>query len=173
MTFNKKPLIVAALLALASTLQAQSNSDLQPITVYGSRFQETIEKALPQTTIITSTEIEKSGLNVQKILTREDAPAKPKPDALLYFSNLWRFDPQECIYVGDYLYDLQAANNAKMHACLYLNEGENLVVMGKSGSGKSVMIKCLIGLEIYLNTSSYFLYIKFTLSKLNYLKIKR
>ncbi len=30
---------------------------------------------------------------------------------------------------------------------LDLNEGENLVVMGKSGSGKSVMIKCLIGLE--------------------------
>jgi len=28
-----------------------------------------------------------------------------------------------------------------------LNEGENLVIMGKSGSGKSVMIKCLIGLE--------------------------
>ena len=31
---------------------------------------------------------------------------------------------------------------------LSLNEGENLVIMGKSGSGKSVMIKCLIGLEI-------------------------
>jgi phospholipid/cholesterol/gamma-HCH transport system ATP-binding protein len=30
---------------------------------------------------------------------------------------------------------------------LELYEGENLVVMGKSGSGKSVMIKCLIGLE--------------------------
>jgi len=30
---------------------------------------------------------------------------------------------------------------------LILNEGENLVVMGKSGSGKSVMIKCVIGLE--------------------------
>lgn len=28
-----------------------------------------------------------------------------------------------------------------------LYEGENVVVMGKSGSGKSVMIKCLIGLE--------------------------
>lgn len=27
-----------------------------------------------------------------------------------------------------------------------LNEGENLVIMGKSGSGKSVMIKCLMGL---------------------------
>ncbi|NER11619.1 phospholipid/cholesterol/gamma-HCH transport system ATP-binding protein [Muriicola jejuensis] len=29
---------------------------------------------------------------------------------------------------------------------LRLYEGENLVVMGKSGSGKSVMIKCLVGL---------------------------
>jgi iron complex outermembrane receptor protein len=71
MTFNKKPLIAAALLVLASTTQAQSNTDLQPITVYGSRFQETIEKALPQTTIITSTEIEKSGLtNVSEILQK-------------------------------------------------------------------------------------------------------
>jgi len=30
---------------------------------------------------------------------------------------------------------------------LILNEGENVVVMGKSGSGKSVMAKCVIGLE--------------------------
>ena len=30
---------------------------------------------------------------------------------------------------------------------MVLREGENLVIMGKSGSGKSVMIKCLIGLE--------------------------
>ncbi len=29
---------------------------------------------------------------------------------------------------------------------LKLFEGENLVVMGKSGSGKSVMVKCLVGL---------------------------
>jgi phospholipid/cholesterol/gamma-HCH transport system ATP-binding protein len=29
---------------------------------------------------------------------------------------------------------------------LKLYEGENLIVMGKSGSGKSVMIKCLVGL---------------------------
>ncbi|MGZ6519906.1 MAG: ABC transporter ATP-binding protein, partial [Bacteroidia bacterium] len=27
-----------------------------------------------------------------------------------------------------------------------LNEGENVVVLGKSGSGKSVLIKCIIGL---------------------------
>lgn len=29
---------------------------------------------------------------------------------------------------------------------MYLKDGENLVIMGKSGSGKSVMIKCLMGL---------------------------
>src|SRR5680860_264626 len=29
---------------------------------------------------------------------------------------------------------------------MVLNKGENLVVMGKSGSGKSVMVKCLVGL---------------------------
>jgi phospholipid/cholesterol/gamma-HCH transport system ATP-binding protein len=30
---------------------------------------------------------------------------------------------------------------------IVLNKGENLVVLGKSGSGKSVLIKCLVGLE--------------------------
>ncbi|MGY8916163.1 MAG: ABC transporter ATP-binding protein [Flavobacteriales bacterium] len=30
---------------------------------------------------------------------------------------------------------------------MHLNKGENLVIMGKSGSGKSVLIKCLVGLE--------------------------
>jgi len=31
---------------------------------------------------------------------------------------------------------------------MFLIEGENLVIMGKSGSGKSVMIKCLMGLML-------------------------
>src|SRR5260221_3099109 len=30
---------------------------------------------------------------------------------------------------------------------LHVNKGENLVVLGKSGSGKSVLIKCLVRLE--------------------------
>lgn len=30
---------------------------------------------------------------------------------------------------------------------LVLNKGENLVVLGKSGSGKSILIKCVVGLE--------------------------
>ena len=38
-------------------------------------------------------------------------------------------------------------NHVLINFNLDLFEGENLVLMGKSGSGKSVMIKCLIGLE--------------------------
>lgn len=38
------------------------------------------------------------------------------------------------------------ANKVLDHFNLTLNRGENLVVLGKSGSGKSVLIKCIIGL---------------------------
>lgn len=39
------------------------------------------------------------------------------------------------------------ANKVLNGFTMTLLEGENLVVMGKSGSGKSVLIKCIIGLE--------------------------
>lgn len=73
----------------------------------------------------TQIKLQKSGLKVQKTLTREDAPAKPSPEALLHFCQLWNLTPQDCVYVGDYLYDLQAANNAKMHACLYVDKRDS------------------------------------------------
>ena len=73
----------------------------------------------------TQIKIQKSALNIEHILTREDVPAKPNPEALLHFSSLWDLTPQDCVYVGDYLYDLQAANNAKMHACLYVHRSES------------------------------------------------
>lgn len=37
-------------------------------------------------------------------------------------------------------------NHVLKHFSMKLYKGENLVIMGKSGSGKSVMIKCLVGL---------------------------
>ncbi len=38
------------------------------------------------------------------------------------------------------------SNEVLKDISLVLNKGENLVVLGKSGSGKSVLIKCLVGL---------------------------
>ena len=37
-------------------------------------------------------------------------------------------------------------NKVLDNMCIKINEGENLVVLGNSGSGKSVLIKCLVRL---------------------------
>ncbi|MBQ4850378.1 HAD family hydrolase [Pseudoalteromonas sp. MMG013] len=59
---------------------------------------------------------------IATMITRDDAPAKPDPTALLHIAKLWHFNAKNCIYVGDYLYDIQAAHNASMRACLYAPE---------------------------------------------------
>ena len=58
-------------------------------------------------------------LPIQTVLTRSDVPAKPNPSALNAIATLWEIKPQYILYVGDYLYDIQAAHNANMRACLY------------------------------------------------------
>jgi len=50
---------------------AQNNYQLPEIYIYGTKFQETIENSLPQTEIISSTEIQQSGLtNVGDVLQK-------------------------------------------------------------------------------------------------------
>ena len=44
------------------------------------------------------------------------------------------------------LYKSFGKNNVLKGVDVAVNEGENLVVLGKSGSGKSILIKCLVGL---------------------------
>ncbi|MBQ4877882.1 HAD-IA family hydrolase [Pseudoalteromonas luteoviolacea] len=56
------------------------------------------------------------------ILTRDDAPAKPNPAALNLVAQQWGLKNSACMYVGDYLYDIEAANNASMISCLYTPE---------------------------------------------------
>ncbi|GAA0822950.1 HAD-IA family hydrolase [Colwellia asteriadis] len=60
----------------------------------------------------------KNDLTIDLVLTREEHKAKPAPDALLHIANLWRCPPEKLLYVGDYLYDIQAAKNANMPSCL-------------------------------------------------------
>ncbi|WP_158768459.1 HAD family hydrolase [Paraglaciecola sp. L1A13] len=60
------------------------------------------------------------------VLTREDAPPKPDPSALLRIAERWQIPATQLAYVGDYLYDIHAAKNAGMLACLYApNEAPN------------------------------------------------
>lgn len=69
----------------------------------------------------TEMKLKTCGITVEQVLTRESAPPKPDPSALLQLSRYWNLSPNRCVYIGDYLYDLQAANQAGMHACLYFD----------------------------------------------------
>lgn len=61
------------------------------------------------------------GLPVDLVLTREDCAPKPDPEGLLLICERLTLAPRECLYVGDFIYDLQAARNAGMAAGLLLN----------------------------------------------------
>lgn len=65
-------------------------------------------------------------LNISRIITREHFPPKPAPDSLLALANEWALKPHQVLYVGDYLYDLQAAFNACMPSCLVTNGKDSL-----------------------------------------------
>lgn len=71
----------------------------------------------------TQIKLARTGIKLKHVLTREDAPPKPAPDALLGLARQWGIPSGECVYVGDYIYDLEAAHRANMHACLYAEGG--------------------------------------------------
>lgn len=60
-------------------------------------------------------------IDVDMVLTREDCRPKPDPEGLLRIAAHWRRDPSRLVYIGDFRFDLEAARNAGMMACLYLN----------------------------------------------------
>ena len=49
------------------------------------------------------------GWTFDTVLTREDAPAKPDPTGVLAICQDWNMAPADVLFVGDYLFDLQAA----------------------------------------------------------------
>lgn len=62
--------------------------------------------------------LEVLNLDVDMILSRENAPPKPSPDALNLVLNHYGIEPYQMAYVGDYLYDVQAGNNAGVKTIL-------------------------------------------------------
>lgn len=65
--------------------------------------------------------LERLGIVVDIVLTREDAPAKPDPAGLLQIAQAWQLPPAELIFIGDFHFDLATARAAGMPGCLYLN----------------------------------------------------
>lgn len=62
----------------------------------------------------TRLKIANNAIPIELVLTREDAPPKPDPTALLSIARHWDIPPKKCLYVGDFIYDEQAANRAGM-----------------------------------------------------------
>jgi len=65
------------------------------------------------------TTLERLGWSFDSVLTREDAPAKPDPTGVLAICDDWGLSPPEVLFVGDYLFDLQAGHNAGTKAALF------------------------------------------------------
>ena len=64
------------------------------------------------------------GLPVDLIMTREDCAPKPHPEGLLLIADQLGLRPATTVYVGDFVFDLQAARNAGMASGL-LRNGKN------------------------------------------------
>ncbi|GIU27320.1 phosphatase [Shewanella colwelliana] len=62
--------------------------------------------------------IEQTQLPIELVLTRGDGPAKPNPSSLTHISHTWGIAPDKLAYIGDHLYDVQAANRAGMQSVL-------------------------------------------------------
>ena len=71
----------------------------------------------------TQIKLESNDIPIDLVITREDAPPKPNPEALLNILNQWQNDLDissgDLAYIGDYQYDIDAAHNAGMQAWLF------------------------------------------------------
>ena len=62
----------------------------------------------------TGIKLKNNNVPISFVITREDAPPKPDPTALLLVAKKWDMAPADCLYVGDFMYDRLAAENAGM-----------------------------------------------------------
>lgn len=68
--------------------------------------------------------MERLGMPVIPLKAREDAAPKPNPEALLAIASKWRMPPSQCAYIGDFRYDIEAAERAGMMPVLYVGSSD-------------------------------------------------
>lgn len=66
--------------------------------------------------------INKLGIDIELVLTRHDAEPKPHPEGIQLICQQWQLAPSEILYIGDYLFDLQTAQNAGSRCALYFTD---------------------------------------------------
>ncbi|MCO4753599.1 MAG: HAD family hydrolase [Bacteriovoracaceae bacterium] len=70
---------------------------------------------------VTKRTLEKFQLSFDQVYSREDCKPKPHPEGLLLMAQSWKIQTKDMLYIGDFLFDLETAKNAKAKSALYLN----------------------------------------------------
>ena len=70
------------------------------------------------------------GFEVDRIVAREDALPKPRPDGLHKIAEAFGVKTDELLFVGDYVYDLHAGLAAGVPTALYLQSKPNFDTTG-------------------------------------------
>ena len=66
--------------------------------------------------------LERLDCPIDFLVCREDAPPKPDPSGLLMIASRWDIQAGELAYIGDFRFDIEAANRAGMRSVLYLQD---------------------------------------------------
>ena len=75
-----------------------------------------LTRNIPEAAQIT---ISRLGIDISLVLTRHDAEPKPHPQGIQLICQQWQLAPSDILYIGDYLFDLQTAQNAGSRCALY------------------------------------------------------
>jgi HAD superfamily hydrolase (TIGR01549 family) len=79
---------------------------------------------------VTQRTLARLGMTFDRVVTRDDAPAKPDPTALWSIGDDWQVDRGELILIGDYVFDLEAARRAGIRGVLFTNDAEPHACVG-------------------------------------------
>jgi HAD superfamily hydrolase (TIGR01549 family) len=66
--------------------------------------------------------LKKHNLFFDQVITRDEAPPKPDPSGLFKIAKNFQVAHNEILYIGDYLYDLEAGLAARIPTALYLTQ---------------------------------------------------
>jgi HAD superfamily hydrolase (TIGR01549 family) len=106
-------------------LYAIENNSLQPGAEHAlKRFADAnIRLAIitRNTNHSTNALLKKLPVKFDPVLTREFPHIKPAPEPVLHILEYWQIKPQECLMIGDYIHDIQAANAAGAISCFFKN----------------------------------------------------
>jgi phosphoglycolate phosphatase len=68
---------------------------------------------------VTEATLARLDLRFERVVTREDGPAKPDPAAIWEICETWQLDRREMVLIGDYVFDLEAAKRAGIRGVLF------------------------------------------------------